>query len=363
MSQARLRNTPEDYKELGLKKGEVEVWEDGFRSGFAPGSFEWWYFDAVMDDGSSVSLNLSTKMVGESNVPAVTINATSSDGEKYKDVINYTSEDGCFSKEQCDVKIGPHYFKGNLKEYEIKVDPVNGIGCDLKLKSRCRSWRPETGHVVFDDAGKYFTWLFVVPQGDVSGTLTIEGETYEVKGEGYHDHQWGTINLLADMNSWIWGRQIFDDYTVLMFDFITNQATGYQRFPLFCVEDKNGNVVFDNTVCDDGFKCEVAEEYDEKDIGKMCPKRLNYTYEHGGKKIKHTLIADKNIYVNDMYRMSPEALRAQFDQMGLAPAYVRYHAGGEFEMTTGSDTIKRSGNLIYEFAYFSTHYADVMDHR
>lgn len=181
MDKIRLRNTPEDNKQLGLKKGEVEVWEDGFRSGHAPGSFEWWYFDAIMEDGSSVSLNLSTKMVGADNVPAVTINAATSDGTKYKNVINYTSADGSFSKERCDVLIGPHYFRGDLMDYEIKVEPIHGIGCDLKLHSRCKPWRPETGHVVFDETGKFFTWLFVVPQGDVTGTLTIDGKTYAVR--------------------------------------------------------------------------------------------------------------------------------------------------------------------------------------
>lgn len=362
MGTTRLRNTEEDYKQLGLKKGEVELWEDGLRAKQAMGTFEWWYFDAVMEDGSTVSLNFATTVTGAQPTVAVTINATSVEGKKFKDVISYQNAESSFAEGCCDVKAGASYFKGNLKDYEIKVDPVHGLGCDLKLHSLCKSWRPETGHVVFNGEEKYFTWLFVVPQGTVTGTLTIEGKTATVTGEGYHDHQWGNINLLGDMNNWVWGRQIFKDYTVLIFDFVTSQANGYQRFPFFCVEDKEGNVVFSNTEVDDGFHCEIAQEYEENDIGKTCPKVINYTYEHDGMKVTHSLTADHNIYVNDMYRQSNAQMKAAFDQMGMAPAYVRYQADGTLKIESDAGTIEREGQLVYEFAYFSTHYKDVMTH-
>ena len=34
-----------------------EIWEDGLRIDPQPGNFEWWYFDAHFDDGSTAVLN------------------------------------------------------------------------------------------------------------------------------------------------------------------------------------------------------------------------------------------------------------------------------------------------------------------
>lgn len=54
MAKARLMNLPEDYKRIGIKKGCIEPWEDGKRDDFRKGMVEWWYFDAILDDGSKI---------------------------------------------------------------------------------------------------------------------------------------------------------------------------------------------------------------------------------------------------------------------------------------------------------------------
>ena len=51
---AALAAKPEDYKCLGLTLGAPALWEDGLRTDGAAGSFEWWYFDSKLDDGSSL---------------------------------------------------------------------------------------------------------------------------------------------------------------------------------------------------------------------------------------------------------------------------------------------------------------------
>lgn len=44
-------NTPEDYRRIGVWSGAVESWEDGWRDDTKGGTFEWWYFEAILDDG------------------------------------------------------------------------------------------------------------------------------------------------------------------------------------------------------------------------------------------------------------------------------------------------------------------------
>jgi hypothetical protein len=58
----RIAATAADYQRYGIAKGEIAAWEDGFRTRpGGPGTFEWWYFDAVLDDGSTLVINFMAK--------------------------------------------------------------------------------------------------------------------------------------------------------------------------------------------------------------------------------------------------------------------------------------------------------------
>lgn len=364
MKTAWLQNRPEDYKRLGLKPHEVEMWEDGKRDDDRPGYTEWWYFDALMDDGTSVVVHFNTKTSGKALVkngpsPAVVISIMPPSGEEYTDTLLYPASEASFSKEKCDVKFGPHRICGDLKDYTIQVEPVNGIGCDLKLHNERKSWRPETGHLSFGSNDKYFTWLFVVPKGEISGTITYGGKTVTVHGSGYHDHQWGTMNP-ANFNNWLWGRQHFEDYTILMFDVITNKKYGYEHLPIFCVQDKDGNVVFENTSCDKGFSCEVISEYKENQIGKSFPEEIVYHYAHDGKSIEHRIGIHYPILKQDIYHESSKMMQKVMDFMKINPAYVRYKAVGTMCMTENVKQVERTGDWIYEFANMTSSYREQM---
>jgi hypothetical protein len=58
----RIAATPADYRRYGIAKDEIAAREDGFRTRpGGPGTFEWWYFDAVLDDGSTLVINFMVK--------------------------------------------------------------------------------------------------------------------------------------------------------------------------------------------------------------------------------------------------------------------------------------------------------------
>jgi hypothetical protein len=40
----------------------------------------------------------------------------------------------------------------------------------------------------------------------LTGTITINGETVQVEGSGYHDHNWGNAPMNALVGGWYWGR-------------------------------------------------------------------------------------------------------------------------------------------------------------
>ena len=136
--------------------------------------------------------------------------------------------------------------------------------------STAKPWRPGAGGFAFGDDG-YFTWLCAVPRGTVTGTLYYDGKEHQVTGAGYHDHQWGNVKHNSTWDHWIWGRQDFGDYAILVFDIGTQKKFGYQRLPMMFLEDKDGNLVMEDLTTP---KCKFVQEYKEKLSGKMYPKEI-----------------------------------------------------------------------------------------
>ena len=51
----------EDYRRLGLTEGVIQEWEDGLRTSPDEESFEWWYLDAALSDGSKLRGSATTR--------------------------------------------------------------------------------------------------------------------------------------------------------------------------------------------------------------------------------------------------------------------------------------------------------------
>ena len=57
----RLADRAADYQKLGIDPFDVAQFEDGQRIGTEKGRYEWWYFDAHLDDGATVVVVFYTK--------------------------------------------------------------------------------------------------------------------------------------------------------------------------------------------------------------------------------------------------------------------------------------------------------------
>lgn len=371
MDKIRLEDTPEDFLRRGINPQTIELWEDGKRDDDRAGAYEWWYFDGMFQNGMKFVCTFNTK--GLFNVkkngtkPLVMINITLPDGTELEKETEYGFDVSSYSKEKCDVKIGPHHVTGDLKNYHLYINPdkdMNGIGLDLTLESQSSPWRPGTGYYDFgsDKKGnpKYFTWLPVVPKGKIHGTLSYQGNTVEVSGYGYHDHQWGNIEQTLVFNNWLWGRQNFGDYSILVFDLITCKDYGYQRLPMMFLQDKEGNVVFDNFKSEN-VSCKILEEYLQKDSNKKYPKKTRYVFSDGAKRLEYSLDVIQEIGRKDVYSQAPLPAKLIFKAKNMKPSYARDVAVGKLKFMDGENIIERSGEMIYEFPFLSKTYREHME--
>jgi hypothetical protein len=149
------------------------------RTDGSKGTYEWWYFDAELDDGSKLVITFFTKPFSDLDkglTPQVTLEIDRPDGTSIQKLFNASPEDFSASRDQCDVQIGSNFFRGNLHTYAIHTD-VEGIQVDLQLTGEVPPWRPESGFWLYGDKEEhYFAWLPSVPQGRVHATLVLDGE-------------------------------------------------------------------------------------------------------------------------------------------------------------------------------------------
>jgi len=228
---------PADFATLGIGE-KIAIWEDGRRTPKSADTFEWWYFDGLLDDGTVVVVWFGDNWFYGSHDRVVTVELTTP-GNPTRRVMRNFKEPGSFATDRADIKIGPHQFNGDLDTYFIHVDPAEtgGVGCDLALRRRVASYRPATGYI---EAGKqFFAWLVPVPEGAVTGTLTADGVTRQVTGSGYHDHNWGNISPAKLFDSWWWGRGRSGEHTIIASEIHGKSAVGGTSIPLFFIGDEH----------------------------------------------------------------------------------------------------------------------------
>jgi hypothetical protein len=90
---------------------------------------------------------------------------------------------------------------------------------------------------------QYLGWLIALPSANVQGNLTYGGQTFQVEGSGYHDHNWGTFDYNKVLDRWYWTRPDFGNYTLDAAVSIASGLYGYQPFTAFYLA-KGNQVIF-----------------------------------------------------------------------------------------------------------------------
>lgn len=248
-SSVRLASTDADYARLGLDRTEIKQWEDGMRVNPAIGNFEWWYFDAHLDDGSTLVVGFYTKPplgLEMALLPVVTINLTLKDGRVFDKKLPLSPEAFSASKDHCDVRIGDNHFTGNLHQYSINA-VIDDISVQLQLEGEVPSWRPHTGISFFEKDGeeRYFAWFPSVPQGKVKVSYSIGDEKFETTGTGYHDHNWGDAPIGKLIQNWYWARAKVGPYTIIDCYITATEKYGKQAVTNFLIADGDNIIVDD----------------------------------------------------------------------------------------------------------------------
>ena len=354
----RIAATPADYEHYGIRRGEIAAWEDGFRtSPGGPGTFEWWYFDAVLEDGSTLVINFMVKDIrGGGGIkqparPVVTFELDRPDGTHVERNF-HAHDDFAFAVDRCDVRVGTNTFTGDLHSYTIHVD-IDDVTADVTLTGQVPSWRPETGHVLFgDDHPHLFAWLPSVPQGSVRATLTVDRETRTLTGTGYHDHNWGDAAMPQLINHWYWARAEAGDYCVIASNITAERKYGHTEVPIFLLAE-NGTIMADDSSL---VRFTKTDEHPDPVTGKPVADTTVYDYDataHGGEHYRITFVRENTIVHDRMIDSITGPTHVLAKLARFDGAYMRFTGHVTVERITGASGPEIStAPALWELMYF-----------
>ena len=307
----------------------VQLWEDGARTDDANNQFEWWYFDAELDDGSMV-VAYFYKVHFLKDQFFIGFNYTSPEKEDFFKLKYFKKNEVSFQSDSCAVLMNKNSFSGNLNDYNIVLnsDDFDGFGFNLNLKSLVSPYRPQDG--IIKAGSDYFAWLAAVPNGNVDGTITVRGEEKKIKGSGYHDHNWGNTPLQKLFKSWTWFRGKAGPYTVILAELNAVESRGGFDIPILFVADENEVLVdkFGNRELLT-MKNNLIEDYYPSKNEPQFSNFLISTHDNVSVKISGNRVID-NIEI--FKRMSPPVplnlfkpvVNLAFKSSGIDPFYTRF---------------------------------------
>ena len=349
----RLADRSADYRKLGIAPVEVAEFEDGQRIGTESGRYEWWYFDAHLNDGATVVVVFYTKPNVSPNgplAPRVTINITLSDGRTFDKLLDTTPEMFSASNSTCDVKIGTNQFVGDLNRYRITA-AIEEISVDIELIGQVRAWRPKSGHLYFgaEAPGKLFAWLPSVPNGLASVRYRMGNEERHASGSGYHDHNWGDAPMQTLIHNWYWGRASAGPYTIIASYITATDAYGFETQIGYMLA-KDGKIIADD---DANVSFETERVAVDSKTGKPVADVTRYTYHDADTRFVVSFEREETILQSIFTDRMPWLKRIAARLIGFDGAYHRF---------TGKVTIEKfekglrvecfDDHAIWELMYF-----------
>ena len=340
------------YERLNLSRDAVAPWEDGARTDNRRGTYEWWYFDAHLDDGSSlvvVFMNKDLATPSDPLTPTIRLDLDLADGRKYQKLATYTPDTWHAATSHADVRIGDNRFTGDLHTYRIQVS-IDKITVDVTLVGEVRAWRPQTGYLLYGARqDKEFAWLPSVPQGAVTASYRIGDEFHETTGVGYHDHNWGNTSLAKIIHDWYWARGRAGPYSVIASLVTAHERYGYTELPIFMLA-RDGEVVSDDSR---PVQFEALDTYVDETTGKPVAAITRYTYLRDDERWIVTFTRDRDLAGSRMIDGIHGPKRVLAHLARFDGAYLRFAGRLRIEHYRGGELVEQySDDAIWELMYF-----------
>lgn len=186
---------------------------------------EWWYFN-LYDKQQDLQAVFSYQVVDPANVTGqgtAFVSAAAYQGSNIVntfDLVPLSSFSASYTA--ANVALGSN--KISVRDpftYLINGSSANGrISWNLRYARESEPWFAGDHVNVAPADWEQMSWLLYMPRAHVSGTVTVDGNEYNVESSGYHDHNWGEWDF-AQVR-WNWAQHSEPGLSFELGDFIDN---------------------------------------------------------------------------------------------------------------------------------------------
>ena len=351
----RLGDRPEDFRRFGLDPHAIGRWEDGLRTDpTCRGTYEWWYFDANLDDGAKLVVVFYTKPIIAAQgrlSPTVLINLALPDGTSVERTQTFPDASFSAATETCAVRIADNFLDGDLHTYRISA-AINEVSVEVTLTGEVPAWRQKTSHLLFGPDGQekdYFAWLPAVPQGSAMVTYRVGARSSTTGGIGYHDHNWGNVPMNTLMNDWYWGRAQVGPYTVIAAFITSSKRFGFSARTAFVLA-RDGAVVADDET---KVRFEASDVTLDPATGKPVAGVISYNYRDGDQEFVIRFVRESTLVRAKFSSLLPPLKRLAARLTGFDGAYLRFAGSVAIDrIVLGTIAETYTAGAMWELMYF-----------
>ena len=292
---------------------------------------EWWYFDAIFDNNYSAVISF-TKSSKKNLLTFPTIEIYKNGQLEVRAIKRYIFQDFQISKQIPSVELfnneGIKFDQDrfvNRGEWVYNVlFKIDDHEVTLQFIGATKGWKIESKTVG--------SWTVALPKASVTGNIVVHGEKMNVKGIGYHDHNWmsGSFSTVMNLRCWYWGKILGKTFNVVW-----------------------ANVI--NTSSEEEILAVVNQ--DNKGYFATNPKNIHFITDkfirHYGRKMptNFTLKIDDIVNGIPIYvdiKMNVKGIHRRFKRVLISP-YWRYHVKTTGIISVGSVKETVDSTQIMEF--------------
>jgi len=237
--------TQADFAFFDLAQDKVELKSDGWRTkkiADDPNVYEWWYFDIHNHDGTIITGLLSLQTTIGFLPRFGTLQAQSSldvnrNNVQSDAIETFPMEQFTCATDSCDVRSGGLTMRGDFTELQIR-GKVKDHEIDVVFRQTATPFRPGNGYIFLGSTDTFQGWFNAFPSATATGHVIVGGETIEIDGVGYHDHNYGNVPISEGYRGWFWARPSFERYTTIALEVQNGERFGGGSAPVLWVYDK-----------------------------------------------------------------------------------------------------------------------------
>ena len=179
----------------------------------------------------------------------------------------------------------------------------------------------------------------------MEGTITDEGQTLQVSGIGYHDHNWLDFPFQSIINYWMWGRIYSESYTVSYAYIQCNQKVDNHAVKVLMLAEGQEVILstgeFDFQQKDFAFDSSANHHFPQQ-IEITAPGEFGVVL-----KMKQILEAQDMLEnFNPVLRFLAKTF------LRIRPGYFRLLSDFVLEVTQGDKAVTETGTTLHEIVIF-----------